>query len=86
VLTLTGAALPATLEAPDGTEVTLPVGDYAGIPLPGGGVARRMPWPLTGSIDLLVPRSELSAWFDAAVAAGARPAGSWAFEALRAAG
>ena len=86
VLTLAGAALPASLTAPDGTEVTLPVGDYASIPLPGGGVARRMPWPLAGSTDLVVPRAGLTAWFDSAVAAGARPAGSWAFEAMRAAG
>lgn len=86
VITLTGATLPASLAAPDGTEVALPAGDYASAALPGGGVARRMPWPLAGSIDLVVPRSGLTAWFDAAVAAGARPAGSWAFEAMRAAG
>ncbi|WP_010540343.1 YgfZ/GcvT domain-containing protein [Dietzia alimentaria] len=86
VLTLAGTALPRTLTAPDGTEVELPVGDYAGIALPGGGIARRMPWPADGSVDLIVPRARLSAWFDTVVAAGARPAGSWAFEALRAAG
>lgn len=85
VLTLAGAGLPASLTAPDGTEVTLPTADYAGIALPGGGIARRMPWPMAGSVDLVVPRPELSAWFEAAVSAGARPAGSWAFEALRAA-
>ena len=86
VLTLAGTALPRTITAPDGTEVELPAGDYAGIALPGGGVARRMPWPMNGSVDLVVPRSGLGAWFDAIVAAGARPAGSWAFEAMRAAG
>lgn len=86
VLTLAGTALPTTITAPDGTEVSLPAGDYASVPLPGGGVARRMPWPLAGSVDLVVPRPDLVAWFDTAVAAGARPAGSWAFEALRAAG
>jgi folate-binding protein YgfZ len=84
VLTLVGNALPAVLTAPDGTDVTLPSGDYEAVALPGGGLARRMPWPLAGSVDLIVPRSGLTAWFDAAVAAGARPAGSWAFEALRA--
>lgn len=83
VLTLAGADLPGALTAPDGTGVTLPTGDYASIPLPGGGVARRMPWPAAGAVDLVVPRADLAAWFDAAVAAGARPAGSWAFEALR---
>ena len=86
VLTLAGAALPRALTAPNGTEVALPVGDYAGVALPGGGVARRMPWPADGSVDLVIPRSELSTWFDTVTAAGARPAGSWAFEALRAAG
>lgn len=85
VLTLAGVGLPASLTAPDGTEVTLPTADYASIALPGGGIARRMPWPMAGSVDLVVPRPELSAWFEAAVSAGARPAGSWAFEALRAA-
>lgn len=84
VVTLVGTALPTALTAPDGTSVDLPTGDYASVPLPGGGVARRMPWPLNGSVDLLVPRSSLTAWFDAAVTAGARPAGMWAFEALRA--
>ena len=86
VITLAGTALPGVITAPDGTTVTLPTGDYASVPLPGGGVARRMPWPLSGSIDLVVPRPDLVAWFDAAVAARARPAGSWAFEAMRAAG
>lgn len=85
VITLTGTGLPATLTAPDGTPVDLPVGDYASSPLPGGGVVRRTPWPMAGSFDLIVPRSGLTAWFGAAVVAGARPAGSWAFEALRAA-
>nr|WP_241727133.1 folate-binding protein [Dietzia sp. SLG310A2-38A2] len=84
VVTLAGTGLPGALTAPDGTTVELPVGDYASVPLPGGGIARRMPWPLAGSVDLLVPRAGLPAWFDAAVRSGARPAGSWAFEALRA--
>ncbi|MBB1035272.1 MULTISPECIES: CAF17-like 4Fe-4S cluster assembly/insertion protein YgfZ [Dietzia] len=84
VVTLAGTGLPGALTAPDGTMVELPVGDYASVPLPGGGIARRMPWPLAGSVDLLVPRAGLTGWFDAAVRAGARPAGSWAFEALRA--
>ncbi|WP_241240407.1 hypothetical protein, partial [Xanthomonas euvesicatoria] len=37
VLTLAGAGLPGALTAPDGTTVELPVGDYASVPLPGGG-------------------------------------------------
>ena len=85
VLTLTGASVPDALTAPDGTEVALPTGDYGSVALPGGGIARRTPWPLDGAIDLVVPRTGLADWFDAAVASGARPAGSWTFEALRAA-
>lgn len=84
VVSLAGTGLPHTLTAPDGSTVELPAGDYASVPLPGGGIARRMPWPMAGSVDLIVPRSGLTAWFDAVARAGARPAGSWAFEALRA--
>lgn len=84
VLTLAGARLPETLTAPDGTTVAMPAEAYGSVPLPGGGVARRTPWPQTGSVDLVVPRPDLLAWFDAGVAAGASPAGSWAYEALRA--
>ncbi|PAY22074.1 folate-binding protein YgfZ [Dietzia natronolimnaea] len=83
VVTLAGTGLPDTITAPDGTPVELPRGDYASAPLPGGGIARRMPWPAAGSIDLLVPRADLTAWFDSAVRSGARPAGSWALEAMR---
>ncbi|SNR42544.1 hypothetical protein SAMN06265360_105202 [Haloechinothrix alba] len=49
----------------------------------GGVIARRMPWPHPGRVDLLVPRSELTAWWRRCTDAGARPAGSWAFDALR---
>ncbi|HVV13948.1 folate-binding protein [Amycolatopsis sp.] len=48
-----------------------------------GGFARRMPWPGRASVDLLVPRSELAGWWQRITDAGARPAGSWAFDALR---
>lgn len=84
VLTLAGARLPESLTAPDGTTVTIPTATYGSAPLPGGGIVRRMPWPGEASVDLVVPRPELAAWFGAAVTAGARPAGSWALEALRA--
>jgi tRNA-modifying protein YgfZ len=46
-------------------------------------VVRRMPWPGTDAADLLIPRDALSAWWERIVAAGARPAGVMAFEALR---
>lgn len=48
-----------------------------------GGFARRMPWPGRASVDLLVPREQLSEWWTRITEAGARPAGSWAFDALR---
>ncbi|RVW06475.1 CAF17-like 4Fe-4S cluster assembly/insertion protein YgfZ [Rhodococcus spongiicola] len=59
---------------------------YEVVPLAGGGFVRRMPWPTTDSFDLLVPRADLTRWWTALTEAGARPAGSWAFEALRVAG
>jgi len=51
--------------------------------LPGGGFARRMPWPGRSSVDLAVPRAELTAWWRRLTDAGARAAGSWVFDALR---
>jgi folate-binding protein YgfZ len=42
-----------------------------------------MPWPGESSVDLAVPRSELVAWWHRITDAGARPVGSWAFDALR---
>ncbi|MFI5780200.1 YgfZ/GcvT domain-containing protein [Nocardia sp. NPDC051570] len=56
---------------------------YAATPLPGGGFLRRMPWPTDDSYDLVIPRAELAAWWSRLTAAGAEPAGLWAFEALR---
>jgi folate-binding protein YgfZ len=50
-------------------------------PCPGGGVVRRAPWPGADAADLFVPRD--GGWFDRLAGAGARPAGSMAFEALR---
>lgn len=47
-------------------------------------IARAMPWPGRGAVDLLVPRAELEQWWDRLTDAGARGAGSWAYEALRA--
>ncbi len=58
-------------------------GVYAAVPLPGGGFLRRMPWPTPDSFDLIVPRASLADWWTRLTAAGAEPAGSWAFEALR---
>jgi folate-binding protein YgfZ len=57
---------------------------YGSAGLPGGGVVRRMPWPGRDAADLLVPRQDKAAWEARLVAAGARTAGTMAFEALRA--
>jgi hypothetical protein len=51
--------------------------------LDGGGWVRRPAWPVPDAADLAVPRAELDAWRARLAAAGARPAGSMAFEALR---
>ena len=51
--------------------------------LPDGALVRRMTWPGADAADLLVPRPALDAWWERLTAAGARPAGAMAFEALR---
>ncbi|MFE7745425.1 YgfZ/GcvT domain-containing protein [Nocardia sp. NPDC057455] len=58
-------------------------GVYEAAPLPGGGFLRRMPWPTADSFDLVVPRDRLTDLWTRLTAAGATPAGMWAFEALR---
>ncbi|MGK8521871.1 YgfZ/GcvT domain-containing protein [Nocardia asteroides] len=58
-------------------------GVYEAVPLPGGGFLRRMPWPTADSFDLVVPRAQLTDLWARLTAAGAVPAGMWAFEALR---
>jgi len=72
---------PQTSGVLDAAGAPAPQRPYACAPLPGGGFVRRMPWPGTDAADLLVPRG--SAWWDRLVEAGARPAGTMAFEALR---
>lgn len=47
------------------------------------GWVRRMPWPDTDAADLLVPADSLASTAQRLTAAGAAPAGHWAFEALR---
>lgn len=58
-------------------------GMYEAAPLPGGGFLRRMPWPTADSFDLIIPRDRLTDLWTRLTAAGATPAGMWAFEALR---
>ncbi|MBK1784840.1 CAF17-like 4Fe-4S cluster assembly/insertion protein YgfZ [Prauserella cavernicola] len=77
VLTLLGPDIDKVLDVEVGPQ------PYAITPLPGGGLARRMPWPGRHAVDLLVPRAELATWWSRLTDAGARPAGSWAFDALR---
>jgi tRNA-modifying protein YgfZ len=64
----------------------------AGLPTPpvgraealaGGGFVRGAAWPGSSAFDLLVPRGDTAATLGALNAAGAEPAGLWAFEALR---
>lgn len=80
VLGLIGPAADAVFDA---IGVNAPTDAYAATPLPGGGFVRRMPWPTTHSFDFLVPRDRLADWWGTLTAAGAVPAGTWAFEALR---
>lgn len=80
VLSVVGPETAAVLA---GAGVTAPPEPYGSTPLPGGGLVRRMPWPGPDAADLLVPRAEKDAWLDRLTAAGARAAGTTAFEALR---
>jgi folate-binding protein YgfZ len=79
VLSVVGPATADVLAAA-GSDVP---GAYGALALPDGGVVRRMSWPGTDAADLLIPRDALSTWWERLVAAGARPAGMMAFEALR---
>lgn len=64
-------------------DIQVPTADHGLSRLPGGGLARSMPWPGRHAVDLLVPRDRLVDTWRELTDAGARPAGSWAFEALR---
>jgi folate-binding protein YgfZ len=64
----------------------------AGLPLPeadrvagldAGGFVRRMAWPSTDAVDLIVARADVEAMLSRLHAAGAQRTGLWAFEALR---
>ncbi|NIH77822.1 CAF17-like 4Fe-4S cluster assembly/insertion protein YgfZ [Amycolatopsis viridis] len=79
ILTLLGPDADRVLSAVD---VSLGAEPYAVVPV-GGGFARRMPWPGRSAVDIAVPRDELAGWWRRLTDAGARPAGSWAFDALR---
>jgi folate-binding protein YgfZ len=78
-----------TLLGPDGEKVLtaagLPVPDAVGRAraIDGGGFVRRMGWPTSFAVDLVVLRSRLAGVIDALSAAGAARVGLWAFEAMR---
>jgi tRNA-modifying protein YgfZ len=63
--------------------IDVPDRPYGVRSLSDGGFARRMPWPGPDAVDLLVPRDAQTAWWERVTAAGARPAGTMAFEAMR---
>lgn len=79
VLTLLGPKADDVLTALD---VDLPHTDHAAAQTHGI-VVRRKPWPLKGSVDLIVPRADLAQWWQRITGAGATPAGTWAYDALR---
>lgn len=80
VLSVVGPETAAVLTA---AGLAAPDEPYGSVALPGGGLVRRMPWPGPDAADLLVPRADKDAWLDRLAGAGARPAGTTAFEALR---
>jgi folate-binding protein YgfZ len=80
LLSVVGPDTPAVLQAAGITVGEIP---YSSAELDGGGIVRRMPWPGKDAADLLVPRAALADWWIRLTTAGARPAGTMAFEALR---
>ncbi len=84
VLTVLGPQAPAVLAA-----VGLPAPETAALAEAGpiasttGVLVRRRRSPLAQTYDLLVPRTQAADLAAALVAAGASPAGTWAYEALR---
>jgi folate-binding protein YgfZ len=75
VIGVVGPAADAVLVAAGHTPPTT-----RAIDLPAGGFARRTPW---GDVDLVVPRARLADEITGLVAAGAAPAGLWAYDAKR---
>lgn len=81
VLSLLGPAL-AERSVLDALGVAALPDEGTAVEIGGGGFVRRLP----GSgleIDIVVPRSDVTAWRDKVVAAGVRPAGVWTYEAHR---
>jgi hypothetical protein len=79
VLTVLGPDAPPLLT---GLGIPAPTEPYQVVEFDGG-FARRMPWPGRNAVDLVIDRDALVATWTRLTDAGARPAGSWAFDALR---
>jgi folate-binding protein YgfZ len=80
VLSLVGPDTPQVLAA---AGVAVPERPHSVLGLPDGGFVRRMDWPGADAADLLVPRNTQGTWLERLTAAGTRPAGTMAFEAMR---
>jgi folate-binding protein YgfZ len=74
---------PDTADVLTAAGVAVPQRPHGVLALPGGGLVRRMDWPGVDAADLLVPRADRDAWWRRLTEAGARPAGTMAFDALR---
>jgi folate-binding protein YgfZ len=74
---------PDTADVLAAAGVPVPERPHGALALTDGGLVRRMDWPGADAADLLVPRDAHAAWWQRLTAAGARPAGILAFEALR---
>ncbi|WP_026356656.1 folate-binding protein YgfZ [Mycobacterium sp. 141] len=81
VLSLLGPALAGTAVLNALGLAALPA-ELSAAPLPDGGFVRRLPSG-TIELDLVVPRDQADAWSQRLRTAGVRPAGIWAYEALR---
>ena len=80
VLSVVGPDTAAVLAA---AGIAVPAAPHGVLALAGGGFVRRMEWPGVDAADVVVPRPEKDTWLARLAAAGARPAGTMAFEALR---
>ncbi|MFP5069073.1 YgfZ/GcvT domain-containing protein [Pseudonocardia nantongensis] len=80
VLSLVGPDVPDVLTK---AGVAVPPAPHGVVALEGGGFVRRTPWPGKDAADVVVPREAKDRWWSALTAAGARAAGTIAFEALR---
>ncbi|WP_045196654.1 CAF17-like 4Fe-4S cluster assembly/insertion protein YgfZ [Rhodococcus sp. B7740] len=80
VLTVLGSDASSVLGKAD---LPAPSEIYGASPIDGGGFVRRMPWPGKNSYDVVIPRENITDWFVRLRDAGAAPAGTWAFDALR---